>query len=265
MKKKAVAFICYDENNRKYAEMFKASLRKFHSAEELPLVEVVGDDLNQRIQKDPQFFYRQKPTIASELIDDYELVIGFDVDQLVMGDLNHILNDTSYDIGTVLNFNRNDYKQYGAITTYIIDCTRYMNCGLVAMRSKDFIEHWKRLCYTDDIFLNLQYREQDVLNILYYFGGYQTKCFDIKDPLKDVQTWNGLVSKGEGLRMKLVDGKVMLPKAADGYPNEDVIIKLYHWAGGNTPDKMNYRLAFNEEIVAYCDWLVKGSNEKRST
>ena len=34
-------------------------------------------------------------------------------------------------------------------------------------------------------------------------------------------------------------------------------IKAIHWAGGNSPDKMNYRIKFKEEVVKYIDTLVK--------
>jgi hypothetical protein len=255
-KKPRVAFICYDQNNAKYAKLFKASLRKFHSEKDLPLVEISGDSLSERVKKDPQFFYRQKPTIAAELIDEYEVVLGFDVDQIVMGDLSHLWTDTGYDVGTVLNFNREDYKTFGPITTYIIDCTTYMNCGLVVMRSKQFITHWLRLCNTDAIFNNLQYREQDILNMLYYFGDYKVKCFDYKDEFSETQNWHGLVAWGEGLKMKLINKEIILPKSEDGYPNQDVVIKLFHFAHGNVQNKMNYRLLFNEDVIKHLDYLT---------
>lgn len=265
MKKKVIAFTVFDDNNKAYAEMFENSLRKFHSEEELPLLKITGEDLTRRLAQDPHFFYRQKPLVASELIDEYDLVLGFDCDQIITGDLNHILNDTSYDVGTVLNFNRQDYKDFGPITTYIIDCTRYMNCGLVAMRSKAFIEHWKRLCLSDDIFLNLQYREQDILNILYYFGNYQVKCFDQFDPMSlDEHTWNGLVSYGEWLRAEIKDGKLILPKDKEtGYPNTDITLKILHFAHGNVANKMNYRTKFSEPVIEHLDKLVRSKNENR--
>jgi len=261
MKKPVVAFITYDESHKEDARKFKNSLRKFHSEEELPLVEICGEDIKKRLAQDPHFFYRQKPIIASELMYQYETVIGFDIDQLVCGDLKHLWEDADYDVGTVLNFNPTDFKQYGPITTYIIDCTKYFNCGLVAMRSKAFIEHWKKLCFQDDIFLNLQYREQDILNILCKFGLYNVKCFDAMDEFETEHRWHGIVAKGEGLRMKLInneeirsEAKVILPKSESGYPNTDILVKLYHWGG--PVKKFNYRVEFNEDLIKHFDYLV---------
>lgn len=258
MKNPVVAFITYDESHKEDARKFKNSLRKFHDEKELPLVEIAGEDIKRRLAQDPQFFFRQKPIIASELIKDYETVIGFDTDQLVCGKINHLWENADYDFGTVLNFNPTDYKQYGPITTYNIDCTRYMNCGLVAMRSEEFVKHWKDRCFVPELFETLQYREQDILNIIYYYGNYKTKCFDALDEFETEHKWHGIISKGEGLKMKLVDNKVILPKSAGGFPATDVIIKLYHWGG--PIKKFNYRVEFNEDIIKYFDWLV--SDEK---
>lgn len=254
MKKKQIAFTIADDNNLPFAKKMINSLRKFHSEEELPVRLVSGDELKRYLQ-DPHFFYRATPILASELIKDYDLVLKLDADQIITGDLNHVLNDTSYDVGTVLNFNRVDYQTFGPITTYNIDCTTYMNCGFVAMRSEAFIEHWKKLCMTPERFETLQYREQDLLNILYYYGDYKVKCFDHPDPLTGEANWNGLICKGESLKMKLKDGKVLLPKADDGYPTQDVVVKAFHWAGPNI-EKFSYRTQFPEEIIKHFDWLV---------
>lgn len=256
MKQKKIAFTIADEASMKYATMMINSLRKFHSEEELPLIVVSGDELKQYLQ-DPHFFYRATPIIASKLIKDYDLVLKLDADQIITGDLNHVLNDDSYDLGTVLNFNRTDYQTFGPITTYNIDCTKYMNCGFVAMRSERFVEHWNRLCHTDEFFTTLQYREQDIMNILYYYGDYKVKCFDYPDALTDEANWNGLVSYGEWLRIKLDGERLILPKSDDGYPNRDVVIKALHWAHGNVADKMNYRIGFSEDVIRRLDYLVK--------
>lgn len=255
-------FTVADQNNLKYADKMINSFRKFHPEAELILYG--PKEIEKWASKDPQFFYRATPIIASELFEKgYTAVCKLDADQIIMGDLNHIIDSDGYDVGTVLNFNRTDYKTFGPITTYIIDCTRYYNNGLVMMRNPAFVEHWKSLCFTDEIFNNLQYREQDILNILCYFGNYRVRCFDYPDPLTGEVTWNGLVCKGEGLRMVLKNGKVILPKSEDGYPTQDTVIKAFHWAGPNI-EKFSYRTQFPEEIIKHFDWLISDEKGKKA-
>lgn len=263
MKKKVVLFTVADNNNLKYFEMFKNSLRKFHTEEELPLILIGEEQIKQ--YKDREFFYRATPLIASKLLDEYELVIKADCDQIVMGDLNHIINVwDDYDVGTVLNINKVDPLSYGYIEVGTIYPQIYYNCGLVAMRNKDFVEDWKALCLSDH-FYRMPMREQGFLNILAHYGSitgrYNVRCLDRYDPVRKIGTWNGLVAKGEGMRMKLTREGVVLPRGEDGYPDRDTLIKLYHFAGGNSEVKMNYRTHFPEEIIEYIDWLVSDSKD----
>lgn len=259
--KKQIAFIIADDRNLPYAKMCINSLRKFHSADELPVKLITGKELEMRLIMDKDFFYRAIPIIASELLQEYELVLKLDADQIITGPLTDILEDKSYDLGSVLNFNPTDYKNLGPITTYIIHCMTYMNCGFVAMRNKKMVDHWKKLCLTPAIFNNLQYREQDIMNILFYFGDYKTKCFDHKDPQKTTTSWYGLASYGEWLRVELQGDKLILPKNENGYPDKDIEIRCIHFAHGNV-EKMNYKIYFEESVIKRLDYLVGEKNDK---
>lgn len=258
MKKPRVIFIVYDENNRKYAEMFKRSLRYFHSEEELPLVEYTEDKIKEI--GDPAFFYRATPYIAKELIKDYELVIKADADQLALGKLDHILYTwKDYDVGTVLNINRVDPPIYGLVAYASIAPNEYYNNGLVALRSEGFINEWWNLCCSKH-FDRMPMREQGFLNILAHYGSasgrYNIRCFDGYDRELRISTLNGLVAKGEGLRMKVENEEVVLYPDNTGYPDKKVVIKLYHWASGNTPNKMNYRTDFSDEVISFIDKIL---------
>lgn len=257
--KPVALFTIADSKHKDILAMFVNSLRKFHTEEELPLI-VIGDDEIKKYN-DPNFFYRATPIIANELLSEYELVIKADCDQIVMGRLDHIYKDDfDWDVATVLNINRIDPSMYGNVTCCNIPPQQYYNCGLVAMKSKRFVQHWLNLCYSEH-FGRFQFREQDLLNILCHFGEYQVKCLDRADAFKE-QTWNGLVAKGEGVHMYLDDkGRVILPRGEDGYPDRNVIVKLYHFAGGNNEAKMNYRTHFNEDMIKYIAYLV--SEEKK--
>lgn len=258
-KKPAVMFTCYDEKNAPHAEMFKKSLRKFHSEEELPLYEVQGEELQALLKQDPHFFYRQKPVIAERLIKEYECVIGMDCDQLVLGDLSYIWKTTDYDVATVMNFNRADAEVYPLVGGWGILPIEYFNCGLVVMRSEKFVKDWKGLCFSPQ-FERMQYREQDLLNAICYFGNYNVRCLDHGDGLADMNAWWGMVSKGEWTRAILKNKKIIVPKGEGDtpFPVRDMELKVLHWGGGTgSVEKMNYRTRFNDEIVEFIDGLVK--------
>lgn len=259
---KRIAFTIADENNMQYAKMMINSLRKFHTEEELPVAIVSGKGLQKRLSKDPHFFYRATPVVGKELLKDYDLVIKLDADQIIMGDLSYIWEQEGYDVGTVYNINRVDPQRYGNVTIQGVPAQKYYNCGLVAMRSKEFVNHWHDLCFSE-MFYNLQYREQDLLNILAHYGRYNINCFDQYDPVHRYFAWHGLLAKGEGLRMKLKDGEVILPRGEDNYPDRDVVIKVYHFAGGKDENKYNYRTQFNEEIISHIDHLISNGKEEK--
>lgn len=258
-KKPVVIFTCYDEKNAPYAELFKKSLRKFHSEEELPLYEVKGEELQALLKQDPMFFYRQKPIIAEKLIKEYELVIGMDCDQLVLGKLNYLWETKDYDVATVINWNRVDPETYGLVAGWGILPTEYFNCGLVAMRSEKFVHEWKTLCFTPQ-FDRMPMKEQDLLNALCYFGNFNVRCLDHGDGPAGMSAWWGLISKGEYTRAVLKNKEIIVPKGEGPtpFPAQDMTLKVIHWAEGQaSPNKMNYRTRFSEEIVEYIDTLVK--------
>lgn len=255
MKKKVIAFTIADKNNMKYADMMIKSLRKFHSEEELPLI-VIGEEQLAQYKADPNFFYRATPIIASKLIPEYDMVLKLDCDQLVLGSLDQLLAFDDYDVGTVLNINRVDPKRYGLVQVQGVAANEYFNCGLVAMRSEIFVSHWLNLCQSK-YFERFQYREQDILNILAHFGNYNTRCFDNYDNVNQYYAWHGLVAKGEGLNMVVRGDKIIVPRGKDNYPDRDVEVKLYHWAGGGNEAKMNYRIDFGEDVINRINELLK--------
>lgn len=250
-KDKIIAFTCCDRANEPYARMLVNSFKKFHPDIE---IRVYGEAEIAKF-KDPHFFYRQKAVIAKELIGEYDLVLGLDADQIITGSLDHIF-EGKYDVGVVYNWNRVDPPVYGEIGLMTIQPKEYYNCGLVAMRSKEFVSHWYDLCYSHH-FEHMPFREQGFLNLITHYGNYQVKCFDDYDALTDTATWNGLMSKGEWNKCIVKDGKLILPASEDGYPKRDVEIKVIHWAGGSEAVKMNYRAYFSEEAIEYLDNLTR--------
>lgn len=239
-KKPVVFFTIADKNNIEYANKMAKSLKKFHP--DIPLK--IYDQKELDSINDQHKFYRATPLFARELIKEYGLVVKIDADSIVTGDLSNVLIDEGYDIGCVYNNNRVDPP----ISIYDIPPKYYVNCGFVAMRSEEAIEHWWKLCQKPFFFMH-KYREQDMLNILYHFGNYRTKMLD------DGNDWYGLISKGEWLNLKRVDSHLVLPPT-NGYPKETKTIKVLHVAGGNVPNKMNFHIRFKEDIAKYLEELT---------
>lgn len=243
--------IAGDPVNLRYAKMLVKSFSHFHP--DIPFI-IYGQDELSKIE-DPQKFYKATPLFAKELIKDYDLVIKMDADQLVLGNLDYLFTQ-EYDVGTVLNINRVDPPRFGLVQGWGIAPNEYLNCGLVAMRSQTFIDHWWTLCNSPQ-FDRLQYREQDLLNILYYYGQYKTLCFDHFNKRENYAGFHGLVGKGEWIHAVLKDGQVVIPQGKDNYPDRDTVVKLAHWAGGQGEPKMDYQKWFSDEVIEYIDGILK--------
>lgn len=255
MKKPILFFTIADQNNLKYAQALVNSFRKFHK--DIPFEIVQGEVLEGHLKADPLFFYRATPILTEQYLQEYELVVKMDADSIVCGDLSYIWKTKDYDTGTVLNWNRVDPLTYGVVQGWGILPVEYMNCGLVAMRNEKFVKEWKNLCFTEQ-FNRLQYKEQDLLNILVYYGNWNIRCFDHMDPIGNNNAWWGLIAKGELGRAEIKDELIYVPKGlgTTPFPPRDVEIRVIHAGGGNIPNKMNYKTWVNEQVGKRLDYLI---------
>ena len=230
MKKRAI-FVPADNNHLEEFKRFEASLRKFHSEEDLPLLRFDNPT------SDPLFWYRAKPILARELIKEYETVIGMDSDQIVCGDISYIWSESNYfDVGVVMND-----PSYPIGLWDISPQGKYYNNGLVVLRNEKFIEHWYRLCMSRH-FGSYQFREQDLLNILCsdYFD-YKVKWLEEKD-------FYGEQAKPHWPKAKMVGDKIMI---------ENVELKIIHFGGGNIANKGNFQTRFQPDVIGRIEWLIK--------
>lgn len=252
---RVVVFTIADANNLEFAQKLEKSFKHFHPDIEFRII--TGDDLRKRVEADPHFFYRATPIVAEELFKEgYTLVLKIDADSIITGSLDYVFNTQGYDAGTVVNWNRVDPVTYGFVEGWGIQPPEYMNAGFIALRSQKFTHHWRVICESEQ-FMRLQYREQDLLNILIYYGNYNVRCFDVGDPVVDHYGWYGLIAKGEWPKAVMKNGKVIIPQGPDNFPPHDMDLKVIHWAGGQGSKKMNYRIAFTEEVANYIDTLIK--------
>ncbi len=246
MKDRVIGFTISDKNNLKYFKMFENSLRKFHDQKELPLVLIGPEDLKKRLT-DKDFFYRATPVIAKEFIDKYDYVIKFDCDQIVTGNLSHLW-EGEFDVAVVNNSNPREMKSY-PVSVWNINPLAYVNCGLVVMRSEEFVKHWYDQCFQPHFF-NYQFREQDLLNILVQYGNYNVRKLD------EGNSYWGLASKQYWPEIQLKEDKLILYKSEE-WPDKDKEIKILHWGGGNSPDKLNYNIRFKPDVIERLDFLTK--------
>lgn len=252
---KRVVFTIADDNNLGFARNLEKTFKHFHPDIEFRII--CGVELKERLELDRDFFYRATPKIAEELFNEgYTMVLKIDADSLITGSLDYVFNTTDYDIGTVINWNRIDPRIYGVVQGWGIQPPEYMNCGFVAMRSKRAVHHWRVLCETQQ-FYRLQYREQDLLNIIIYYGNYNCRCFDMGDGPMGEHGWYGLIAKGEWSRAIMKDGNIVVPQGQDNFPPHEMKLNVIHWAGGQGSPKMNYRTVFTEEVADYIDSLLK--------
>jgi len=254
--KKPVLFITIaDDNNLKYARASENSFKKFHS--DIPFHIVMGKELKEYVSKDNMFFYRATPILGEKYLDEYELVVKIDADSIICGDLSYIWNTKDYDIGTVINWNRVDPQKYGFVQGWGIAPVEYMNCGLVAMRNPKFAHEWKNLCFTPQ-FDRLQYKEQDLLNVMIYFGNWNCRCFDHGDGPAKMNAWWGLIVKGELGRAVVKEEEIIIPKGLGEtpFPPVDMTVKIIHFGGGNIANKTNYKIMVNEDVSKRLDYLI---------
>lgn len=242
---KRVYWSIADSKNLPYFKMMEASFRKFHPTDELILFG--EEDIKQT--KDEHIFYRATPYFTRKLFEQgYTEVCKIDADSLITGNLDSIW-DEEYDVAVVNNSNPREMRDY-PVTVLNIHPLAYVNCGFVVMKSKEFVIFWDNFCHSN-IFNGLQMREQDLLNILIFSNNYKVKRLDAGD------SYYGLASKGYWPEI-ILDGENLVLKKNEEWPIEsDKYIKVIHWAGGNTPDKMNYKIRFKEDVVKRLNELVK--------
>ena len=242
---KRIFWTIADQKNLEYFVKLQNSFKKFCPKEELRLF----DDLAIQQTKDPLIFYRATPYFTKRLMQEgYNEICKLDSDQIITGNLDHVW-EGDFDIGVVQNSNPREMATY-SISVWDIPPLDYVNCGFVVMKNKAFVEHWWRLCDSSH-FNNYQMREQDLLNIMVFYGDYKVKFLDKSNK------WHGLVWKGYEPTVQLKEGKLILSKNDEWPKDEEKELVCWHVAGGNTPNKMNYRIKFQPDVAQYLEKLTK--------
>lgn len=244
---KIIAFtVAGDPQNLKHAQGLKNSLAKFHPDLEFS---IVGPEQIKQTN-DPNIFYRATPYFANYLMEQgYDTVIKLDADMVITGDISHVW-EGDFDVATVHNSNPREMNKL-VVQLQGIGPLEYQNCGFVVMKNIKFVKFWLSMCLSSR-FDSFQYREQDLLNNIIFWGPWKVKFLDRDSDHK----WHGLVAKGYEPQMKLVKNKLILPKG-EWPQDEDKQIVCWHEAGGNVPNKMNFSIRFSPKVATWLKNLTK--------
>lgn len=208
---------------------FLKSFNKFNPGEEI----IVYDDAKLQPYKDQGYnFGHFYPVLTEDLLKEYKTVIHIDVDTIITDNILNIL-DGDYDIAAPLNNN-----SWHHCTTFDIDEPHYLNAGLHAIKSPKYAKLWHKI--NKSYGAPLQFVEQDTMNQTAYWGDFNIRVLD-----DDKEIW-GCWILDKWNQMVIKDNKL--------YHN-DRVVKMLHWAGGNTFNKLNYHDSImNQEVK---DWLDK--------
>lgn len=192
------------------------------------------------------------PFVSYQLIDDYDMVVHFDADSMIVGKLNELLDASNLEFDIIGVRNNNDYNQAGKdnyITNPGLNPQKYLNAGLVAVTNKLFLEDWmkKNIEYGN----NRPFQEQSVLNEM--SSDWKTKIIDPKESNVHYGISNlfGTNTHWDSwMDIKLIENKLVLN-------GKDV--KVLHHGGGHGANKLDFNL-FNNEVKQFLEKVYESNN-----
>lgn len=191
------------------------------------------------------------PFVMSTIIDQYDMVVRFDADSMIVGPLDELLAADAPIIGVR---NNNDLGKAGKdnpLTQPGCGIDSYLNAGLVGTTSKQFVNEW--MDANSHYGLMLPFVEQTVLNSL--TRKYKTVILDGPDSGVYYGV-SGLYGNGEenethwdSWREIEVVGEDLMLKGKK--------VKVLHHAGGHNPDKLGFYM-FNDKTRERLEEIVYG-------
>ncbi len=95
--------------------------------------------------------------------------------------------------------------------------------------------------------------EQDILNIMCYYGNWNVRCLDLPDSLakNPNHSFWGLIGKGEWKDSFLQNGEIFIPKGQGEtpFPPEEKSLKVIHMGGGQGAPKDNWNAFFPPDVM----------------
>lgn len=234
------------------------SAKYFHP--EIPFYVFKSDAINKLFQTDPSVsWFSINPNISIQLADEYELVVHFDADSLIVSKLDELLQE-DYEVAGVRN--NNDFGLAGAtgrpclvqqkngFIEPVVDALNYLNAGLIASRKKEFWQDW--INCNKKAATHYHQGEQDILNKIIPYNRYS---FKLLDPI-NANCYYGISSQ-YGTRyhwdswksIQLRDNKLFLNNKQ---------IKVMHQAGGSGVfPKMQFEWLFSNTVTNWLNEICK--------
>jgi len=235
---------------------FSKSFKRFHPDIDL----VVFDDAQiKKLWAEKPWLNRFncKASFAKLLYNDYDLVVNVDSDFYFFDRCVEIL-EGDYDLAACANFNvlSNVSLKPGNIDGYDLPAVSelgYIQGGLIASTKKEFWDEYEEL--SEKIAMKLPLYENDILNVLWYSGKYNTKVvdgdLDFRNP--NFKQYYNCAGLGRENQYCIKDDKVSL----DGKP-----VRSYHVAHGNGGPNGNRKRRMNQLFSPeVCNWFEGKINE----
>lgn len=235
------------------AKKLEQSAKYFHP--EIPFYTFKSDTIKKLFESDSSItWFTINPHISIKLADEYELVVHFDADSIIVDRLDELL-ENDYEVAGVRNNNDRGLagaqnhpclvQQKNGYIEPVVDALNYVNAGLIASRNKNFWLDW--ITANKKAATLFHQYEQDILNKIIALNRYK---FKLLDPIS-APVYYGLASQygtnnlhwQSWNHVKLKNNKLYL----DGKQ-----IKVFHQAGGSGVfPKLQFDNLFKPDIAKY--------------
>jgi hypothetical protein len=237
-----VAFCTHVSDNWYYsvgADKLSKSINKIHP--EIDFYCFGDKQLNELFSIHPNVNWNTvHPFVTYQLIDNYDMVVHFDADSIIVGKLEELLDESNLQYDIIGVRNNNDFNKAGKdnyITNPDQDPQLYLNAGLVAITNKNTVEEWmeRNINYGNQ----MPFQEQTVLNHLSV--NRKTKILDpitseiyygVSNLYGDDTHWDSWK------QIQIVNDELLLNNKK---------VKVLHHGGGHGAKKLDFDL-FNDEV-----------------
>jgi hypothetical protein len=162
-----------------------------------------------------------KPFILQEYVEQYQRVVIFDADQLVVGPLTELFMLDWELCGVRSNDDLGISRPLGAFATPKISWQNYLNCGLSGVGSMDAIRLWQQ--YNKTMTTHMNDAEQGTWNEVFHSGKFNSVLLD---PVDGDVIYGAAANYAHWRYMDLVEEKITLNLT--GKPKW---VKILHRAG----------------------------------